>query len=120
MIAWIFLINFFLTNSLYHCIFFKKEHVPEFLKIVPIEPALGALNDLYSKYKYMEQSFEKSKAVYKSKIPEISQSLELLEMMVEKRDKEEEMITNYSLCDTIFAKAKVGWILCSWTGYIIY
>lgn len=74
---------------------------------MPIEPALGALNDLYSKYKYMETSFDKSRSVYKSKIPEITQSLELIEMMIAKRDAEEEMITQYSLCDTIFANAKV-------------
>lgn len=86
---------------------YLQENVPEFLTRVPIEPALGALNDLYSKYKYMETSFDKSRSVYKSKIPEISQSLELIEMMIAKRDAEEEMITQYSLCDTIFANAKV-------------
>ena len=84
-----------------------KENVPEFLTLVPIEPALGALNDLYSKYKYMEQSFEKSKSIYKSKVPEVSQSIELIEMMVTKRDAEEEMVTHYSLCDTVFTSAKV-------------
>ncbi|CAM9250951.1 unnamed protein product, partial [Ectocarpus fasciculatus] len=84
-----------------------------------IEPALGALNDLYSKYKYMETSFDKSRSVYKSKIPEISQSLELIEMMIAKRDAEEEMITQYSLCDTIFANAKVNTAsgkVCLWMG----
>jgi prefoldin subunit 5 len=77
------------------------------LESVSIEAALGALNDLYSKYKYMETSFERSKAVYKSKIPEISQSIELIEAMVAKRDNEEEMLTKFSLCDTIYASAKV-------------
>lgn len=77
------------------------------MTLVPIEPALGALNDLYSKYKYMEQSFEKSKSIYKSKVPEVSQSIELIEMMMVKRDAEEDMVTHYSLCDTIFTSAKV-------------
>lgn len=81
--------------------------MPAFLATIPIEPALGALNDLYSKYKYMEQSFEKSKSIYKSKIPEVTQSIELIEMMIAKRDASEEMITHYSLCDTVFTSAKV-------------
>ena len=43
------------------------ENVPEFLGDISVEAALGALNELYSKYKFMESSFEKSKNVYKSK-----------------------------------------------------
>jgi len=34
------------------------------------EASLGALNELYSKYKYMENSFVQSKAAYKAKIPD--------------------------------------------------
>ena len=55
----------------------------------------------------MESSFEKSKNVYKSKVPELEQTLELIEIMIKKRADEEEMLTNYSLCDTIFARAEV-------------
>jgi Prefoldin subunit len=63
---------------------------------------------LYSKYKYMEGSFERSKATYKSKIPDIEQTLELIKIMKKKSENDEEMFTNYSLCDTIYAKAKVS------------
>jgi hypothetical protein len=42
-----------------------KENVEEFLGDKSVEAALGALNELYSKYKFMESSFEKSKGVYK-------------------------------------------------------
>jgi len=55
----------------------------------------------------MESSFERSKNVYKSKIPEIEQTLELIKCMKQKQDDSEEMFTNYSLCDTLYAKAKV-------------
>mmetsp|Transcript_10950 Transcript_10950/g.16495 ORF Transcript_10950/g.16495 Transcript_10950/m.16495 type:complete len:199 (+) Transcript_10950:42-638(+) len=85
------------------------ESVEDFLgaDTMTIESALGAFNELYSKYKYMESSFEKSKNVYKSKIPEIEQTLELIKIMVSKREQNEDMITNYNLCDTIYATAKV-------------
>eukprot|EP01035_Chromulina_nebulosa_P023673 gene23673-30703_t len=85
------------------------ENVEEFLgaDTMTIESALGAFNELYSKYKYMESSFERSKNVYKSKIPEIEQTVELIKLMIKRRDEGEEMVTNYSLCDTIYAKAKV-------------
>lgn len=72
-----------------------------------VEAALGVFNELYSKYKYMEASFEKSKNVYKAKVPEIEQTIELIKLMIKKHEDEEEMITNYNLCDTLYAVAKV-------------
>ncbi len=55
----------------------------------------------------MESSFEKSKNVYKSKIPEIEQTLELIRLLKSKEDEGEDLITNYSLSDTIYTKAKI-------------
>jgi hypothetical protein len=55
----------------------------------------------------MEGSFERSKVSYKSKIPDIEQTLELIKIMKKKAENDDEMFTNYSLCDTIYAKAKV-------------
>ena len=86
-----------------------QENVDEFLGDMSVESALGAFNDLYSKYKYMETSLERSKAIYKSKIPETEQTLEIIKLMIKKDESEEEMLTNYSLCDTVFATAKVNY-----------
>jgi prefoldin subunit 5 len=80
---------------------------------------LGALNELYSKYKYMETSFEKSKGVYKSKIPEVEQTLEIISLMMKKKEDEEEMVTHYPLCDTLYAQATVDTSeskICLWVG----
>ena len=99
------------------------ESVEDFLSnnIVSVEVALGALNELYSKYKYMESSFLKSKSVYKSKIPETEQTLELVKMMQKKRDDNDgdDMFVNYSLCDTVYSKAKIDTDegkVCLWIG----
>lgn len=96
-----------------------QENVEQFLQGHSIESMLGALNELYSKYKYMETSFEKSKGVYKSKIPEIEQTLEIISMLMKKRDEGEEMVTHYPLCDTLYAEAKVDTSdskICLWVG----
>jgi len=95
------------------------ENVEDFLQGHSIESMLGALNELYSKYKYMETSFEKSKGVYKSKIPEIEQTLEIIDIMMKKRDDGEDMITHYPLCDTLYSEAKVDTSdskICLWVG----
>lgn len=55
----------------------------------------------------MEGNFERSKNAYKGKIPDMEQTLELVQVMKNKADEGEDMYTNYSLCDTIYAKAKV-------------
>jgi hypothetical protein len=81
------------------------------LDTINVETALGAYNELYSKYKYMESSFEKSKGVYKSKIPEIERTLEIIELLKKQSENGEEIITNYSLCDTIYARAQVFLVL---------
>lgn len=65
------------------------EDVPTFLANESVESTLGALNELYSKYKYMEGSFEKTKNIYKGKIPEMEQTLELLQIMKMKQDDDE-------------------------------
>lgn len=44
------------------------------------EEALKALQDLYSKYKFIEQRLSQSKANLKSKMPEIKKTLEALKV----------------------------------------
>jgi hypothetical protein len=61
----------------------------------------------------MESSFEKSKIVYLSKIPEIEQALELINLMKIRKENEESMVTHYSLCDTLYAAAEVNSIIDS-------
>lgn len=74
-----------------------------------VEVILGVLNELYSKYKYMEKSFDASKAIYKQKVPEITQTLDMVKVLIErnKENPDEEVLVNYSLCDTVYAKAKI-------------
>lgn len=97
------------------------EDVLEFLHEngTSVESAIGALNELYSKYKYMETSFEKSKTVYKARLPDIEQTLELIRMMKLKQDDEEAMTVNYSLSDTIYAQAEIqkeAGVIYLWIG----
>jgi prefoldin subunit 5 len=84
------------------------ESVEDFLKEENIEAVLGALNELYSKYKYMEGSFERSKNIYKGKVPDLEQTLELVKLMKARKENDEEMHANYNLTDTLYAKAKLS------------
>jgi hypothetical protein len=68
----------------------------------------------------MESSFERSKGVYKSKIPDIEQTLELIRMMKKKQEEGEEMKANYNLCDTIYAKAQVYFLIVSDSLFFLF
>lgn len=61
----------------------------------------------------MESSFEKSKMVYVSKLPEFEQTLEIIDLMKQRQQNGEAVITHYSLCDTLFAQAEVSFSFCN-------
>ena len=84
------------------------ENVEDFLQGNSVEATLGAYQELYGKYKYMESHFEKSKSVYKQKIPDIEQTLDTVKLLIHQRDAGEAVHANYSLSDTVYAKAKVS------------
>ncbi len=56
----------------------------------------------------MENSFEKSKSIYKSKVPDIEQTLEIIKLMTFKSEQNEELTTSYGLSDTLYARAQVS------------
>ena len=67
----------------------------------------------------MEQSFEKSKGVYKSKLPITEQTLDLVKTLKKKQEDGEDFIARYSLCDTLYSEAKVDSSeskVCLWIG----
>ena len=50
----------------------------------------------------METSFERSKNIYKAKIPELERTVEIIKILKAKSDDNEEMITNYSMYSITF------------------
>ena len=92
------------------------DDVEKFLEGSSVEIALGAFNELYGKYKYMEKNFENSKVLVKSKIPEIMQTLELLKLMKHKQSESEEMIVVSAL---VFNEIYFYIIICRITTFVI-
>lgn len=57
------------------------ENVEQFLSslsLSSIEPLIGAHQQLYSKYKFMEANLLKSKNNFKNRIPDIQQDIKML------------------------------------------
>ncbi|TMW60085.1 hypothetical protein Poli38472_000127 [Pythium oligandrum] len=98
------------------------ESVDVFLSSIgirSIEPLVGALQQLYSKYKFMEVNLQKSRESFKRKIPETEKDLEMLRHLIQKQEEGEDFKTHFNLADNVYAKATVDpsvGKVCIWLG----
>lgn len=69
------------------------------------------MNELYSKYKFMEAQLVRGRESLKVKMPDIQKTLEAVQLLQDKHKEEEEekraLSTNFLISDNIWAKAKV-------------
>ncbi|GLE02577.1 hypothetical protein PINS_up011415 [Pythium insidiosum] len=98
------------------------ENVEAFMTTIgirSIEPLVGALQQLYSKYKFMEVNLQKNRDSFKRKIPETEKDLEMLRHLLQKQEEGENIQTHFSLADNVYAKATVDSSVgkvCIWLG----
>ena len=71
------------------------------------ETLIGAFSELFSKFKAYETNLGNKRLNYQQKIPEIDKTLSLVKHLKKKRDDGEEIVTQYNLSDTIYAKARL-------------
>lgn len=91
------------------------EDVPAFLKKskTSIEYAFQYLNELLQKYRFMEKHMQKNKARLREKLPEISQTLNMIIFLQKKQDGEDDdaedntFVTHFPLADSVYGKASV-------------
>lgn len=106
----------------------NKRNIPQAIFIDAVEPLCTEftwtlvgqrLQDLYSKYQYMQSSLTSQRASLKHKLPDITSALETVIHLTERRDKDDETKEyTYQLCENIFARAAVAKtnVVCLWLG----
>ncbi|CAK4080444.1 unnamed protein product [Aphanomyces euteiches] len=101
------------------------EDVSKFVGADPVEGIIGALQQLFSKYKFMETNLTKTKQSLKTKIPDTQKDLAMLDHLISQREKAEDngddagIQTHFSLADNVFAKATIDadvQTVCIWLG----
>ena len=66
------------------------------------------MNELYQKYKFMEQQLLRSRASYRVKLPDIKKTLEMVALLKSRAmTKEKAIETNFLVSDNIWAKATI-------------
>ena len=68
----------------------------------------GQMNELYQKYKFMENQLARSKQTLKVKLPDITKTLEMVAMLKSRASQaDREVESNFLLSDNIWAKATI-------------
>ncbi|GAA5869604.1 hypothetical protein JCM1840_004476 [Sporobolomyces johnsonii] len=71
------------------------------------ELALKNLQDTLAKYRFMEQSSLQRRAGLEDKVPELQRTIEMVEMLIRKKEQAEPFETTFELSDTLYAKGEV-------------
>ncbi|XP_028261134.1 prefoldin subunit 3 [Parambassis ranga] len=100
----------------------KKKHlgIPEAIFLEDVESymkqpgnetadtVLRRLDEQYQKYKYMEVNLSQKKLRLQNQVPQITQTLEILQHMQKKKDTTEPMETHFLLAENVYCKASVS------------
>ncbi|KAI9907093.1 hypothetical protein PsorP6_016333 [Peronosclerospora sorghi] len=84
-----------------------------------VEPLVGALQQMYSKYKFMETSLQTNRDTFRRKIPDTQKDLDMVRHLIQKREDGETLKTQFNLADNVYAKAAVDCSVgkvCIWLG----
>ncbi|GAX15102.1 hypothetical protein FisN_12Lh202 [Fistulifera solaris] len=73
------------------------------------ELLIGAYTQLYNKYKSYEASLTRKQQHLDIKIPDLENSLKLIQQLLKKKEEGESGVVRYSLADNIYAKADLDY-----------
>lgn len=82
------------------------------------QEVVAKLQDLYTKYRYMQSSMATQKGSLKGKLPDITSAKDTVATLMSKTADGEETIITYQLSDNIYTRAKVPptSTVCLWLG----
>ena len=74
---------------------------------VTVDTIIHGLQEQHSKYKLMEHRLTQNQAQLKGTLPEITKNLDLVKMLMAKKEAEETFNTHFGLTDLVFAEGTV-------------
>ena len=84
------------------------ENVEAWVDKYTDDALFAQMNELYQKYKFMEQQLLRSRANYRVKLPDIKKTLEMVALLKSRAmTKEKAIETNFLVSDNIWAKATI-------------
>lgn len=84
------------------------ENVEDFVTtLADVDRVLQQFQEAVSKYKFMQESLQKTAANLGEKIPDITKTLQSVQFLGSRSEEDEPFLTNFELNDTLYAKASV-------------
>ena len=84
------------------------ENVEAWVEKYTDDALFSQMNELYQKYKFMEQQLLRSRATYKVKLPDIKKTFEMVALLKSRAmTKDKAIETNFLVSDNIWAKATI-------------
>lgn len=68
---------------------------------------IATMNELYQKYKFMEQQLQRGRESLRVKTPDIKKTLEMVHMLKDKHTQQQQLTTNFLISDNVWAKATI-------------
>ncbi|KAF7728356.1 hypothetical protein EC973_006297 [Apophysomyces ossiformis] len=72
-----------------------------------VEIVLKKFQEAVSKYKFMEINLLQRRKVLEEKIPEIEKTIAMINFLIEKKEEDEPIHSDFELNDTLYAQAKI-------------
>lgn len=84
------------------------EKVEDYIKVpADFDKVMTVFQERLQQYKYMEQSKLNSVKQFERKIPEIEETLKMVEVLKLKHENQETLESNYQLNDTLYTEAEI-------------
>lgn len=83
------------------------EDVAAFMQGRTADAVIQELNDRYRQYKMLESQFLQKKIRLHGKLPELQKAVTIVNTLIDKAEKEEELVVDFELSDQVFAKSRV-------------
>ena len=85
-----------------------------------VEAVLRQLDEQHGKYKFMELNLLARKKKLKSQMPDIQKSLDMIDVLEEKKKANEQLDTQFLLSDLLYSRAIIEPTdnVCLWLGVI--
>jgi len=71
------------------------------------DDVITQMNELYQKYKFMEQQLVRARESLRVKTPDIRKTLEMVRLLKDKNAQKEAIQTNFLISDNVWAKATI-------------
>eukprot|EP01023_Acetabularia_acetabulum_P037263 TRINITY_DN352_c0_g2_i1.p2 TRINITY_DN352_c0_g2~~TRINITY_DN352_c0_g2_i1.p2 ORF type:complete len:177 (-),score=17.19 TRINITY_DN352_c0_g2_i1:1341-1871(-) len=83
------------------------EDIETYLGGRSVDSVIQQINDNYEYLKLYENKLLQRRVVLQTKLPDLQKALNIVQHLIDQKDKSEEMVVDYALADHVFSQARI-------------